>query len=196
DVNRTKAQLLSAQANLRDAAEGAALAAVQAHIAVRLNETLAEAARENLEVHQRFTQLAKDRTSGGVGDASEVELAAVNQGEAESALEDARGALRKAVSVYYSRVGQAPRRLAPVPELPLFLGRDNNVETAALEAPAVIAARARQDAARNQARVERADLLPKLSAEAFVRGDGEDEVYTGVGLRIVGPTLLGLSNFN
>ena len=197
DVERAKAGLASAEASFMDVAEKAALEAVAAHIAVRRSEELVKAAQENLVAHQRFTELATDRTSGGVGDATEVELAGVHQGEAESALEDTKGGLRNAYSVYYSRVGREAARLAPVPELPLFLGEDRNLEAVALNAPAVLAARARQEAARHAAKVERAGLLPRLSAEAFVRGDDDaDDAQTGVGLRIMGPSLAGLSNFS
>lgn len=197
DVGRSRALQMEAEAKLLDVAEKTALEAVQAHIAVLRSRDLLDAARNNLVAHERFTRLASDRTEGGVGDATEVELAGVHQGEAESALEQARGALRNASSVYYARVGSKAPVLAPVPELPLYLGEDSNVDAAALNAPAVIAARARQDAARNAAVAERASLLPKLKAEAFVRGDEDsDDPTTGLGLRVVGPTLNGLSSFN
>jgi outer membrane protein, adhesin transport system len=197
NVSRAKAQMSAAEAALLDAAEKTALEAVQAHLSVRRSESLVAAAQENLTAHRRFTELAGDRTSGGVGDATEVELAGIHQGEAESALEDARGALRNARSVYYTRVGLEPSGLGSIPELPLFMGADRNVDAAALEAPAVVAARARQKAAQSAAKVERADLLPKISAEAYVRGNQRDnDPQTGVGLRVTGPTLAGLSNFS
>lgn len=196
DVERAKAELVAAEANLADVAEKAALEAVQAHIEVLRSQDLVNAAQDNLEVHKRFTQLAVDRTSGGVGDATEVELAGVHQGEAESVVANVQGALRNANSVYQSRVGAAPRAVSSIPELPLDMGRGNSLEAATKNAPAVVAARARGDAARSAATVQKADLLPKLSAEAYVRGDnGSNDPRTGLGVRVTGPTLNGLANF-
>lgn len=196
DIGRAKAQERAAEANLLEAAELAALEAVEAHIAVQRSRRLVDAAHENLDAHRRFTRLANDRASGGVGDATEVELAGVHEGEAHSSLADARGALRNALSVYYTRVGLEPKALAEIPELPLDLLKQGNVAAATLNAPAVVAARARQEAARNAASMERAGLLPKLSAEAYIRGRDIDDPATGVGLRVTGPTVKGLRNFN
>ncbi|WP_163267596.1 TolC family protein [Chelativorans alearense] len=194
-VDRAEAGQAGALAEYTEARETAALEAAAAHIAVKRSEELIAAAERNLAVYRHFAALAKQRASGGVGDATDLELVGVRQGEAESALEDVRGALRKAHSVYLLRIGAEADGLSEVPELPLTL--DTGVDVAVSEAPAVKAARAREAAARQAVKSEQAGLLPKVSAEAFVRGDqNSGGADTGVGLRITGPTMAGLSNFN
>lgn len=187
---------VAAEADLAAEREKTALDAALAYIAVNRGEALVGAAVDNLAVYQRIAGLAKDRTASGIGDASEVELAGVHTGEAESALEDARGALRNARSVYSSRVGREADGLASAPELRLPFGDKEGAAFTASEIPAVAAARAREEAARHAMESERAGLLPKLSAEAFVRAEDDfGDVEEGVGLRITSPTFVGLSNF-
>lgn len=194
-VDEAKAGVAAAEAELKVAREETAYDAAEAFIDVKRNEELVEAARDDVAVHEHILQLARDRSKGGVGDSSEVELAGVRLGEARSALQEMLGALRHARSIYYTRVGRMPGRLGEVPELALKPSAISAPETAATHAPGVIAARARAEAAQEAVKAERASLLPKLSVEGYVRDDGDRRgQYTGFGLRLTGPTVTGFAN--
>lgn len=195
-VNRAKAGVAAAEAELKAERENAAYMAAAAFIEVKRVEELVQAAKDNLSAHEHIVKLASERHEGGVGDSSEVALAGVRLGEAQSSLQETMGELRSARSVYYARVGYMPGRLAGVPELALKPAAIVDPENAAVKSPSVVAAQARAEAARESVKVERASLLPKLSVEGYVRDEGDARgMYTGYGLRLTGPTMTGLSNF-
>ncbi|MFC6487100.1 TolC family protein [Nitratireductor sp. GCM10026969] len=197
EVGKAKALQSAASSRLSATWEADALNAAKAHIDLKRTEELVALAEKNVTVHERFTALAKDRTEGGVGDATEIELAGVHEATAESTQEQVRGALLDARSTYISRTGVQPDNLAPVPELALSLPQGSDFEAATDEAPTVKSARAEGQAARHAVKSERKGLLPTLSAEAFARRDENDnETETGIGLRLRGPTLVGLSSFS
>lgn len=206
DVGRAHAESEAAGLELSAEREKTALEAAQAYISVKRNEALVRAAQDNLAAHERFTQLAKERAKGGVGDHSEVELAGVRQSEAASELENVNGLLRNARSIFLSKVGYEPKRLADIPDLNLALGDITDVRAEASLAPAASAALAKGRAAEHAVASAKAELFPKLTAEGFVRQYPNNSYansqypYTrttdaGVGLRLVAPTFVGLSNF-
>lgn len=195
-VDKARAGVAAAKAGLQAQREETALAAASAFIEVKRRERLAAAADDNVDVHSRIARLARDRHNGGVGDSSEVELARVRLGEAQSALQEELGALRSARSAYYAQVGHNPGKLARVPTLALKASAIADLDAAVAKAPGVIAAVAREEAARHVVDAEKASLLPKVSVQGYVRDDGDSRgQYTGVGLRVSGPTITGLSNF-
>ncbi|MCO6177486.1 TolC family protein [Ciceribacter sp. RN22] len=193
-VDEAAAKSEVARFNLAAKREEVALDAAKAYIALKRHEAHVEAAEANLTAHDRINTLARERASGGVGDASEVERAGVNMGEAESTLEDVRGALRDAQSVFVSRIGRQPTSLALVPELPLTIADITDVRKAVANAPAVAAAYAEGLAAEHAARSERASLFPKLTAEVQFRAtEGVSNSNPAFMLRLRSPTYAGLS---
>lgn len=206
DVDRAHAESEAAGLELAAEHEKAALEAAQAYISVKRNEAIVRAAQDNLSAHERFTKLAKERAKGGVGDHSEVELAGVHQSEAMSELENVNGLLRNARSIFLSKVGYEPKQLADIPDLNLALGDITDVRAEASLAPAASASLAKGRAAEHAVASAKAELFPKLTAEGFVRQYPNNSYansqypYTrttdaGVGLRLVAPTFVGLSNF-
>lgn len=181
---------------LRATREDISLKASRAFISIKRYEALVDAAREDIAVHERFVRLASTRSQGGISDATEVQLANVHLGEAQSSLEDAEGYLRAARSTYHSYVGYPAGDLADVPELKLNLAATADLETSVVSAPTVKLAEARGDEAQNAANAEKASLFPRLSAEAFYRGgDNYSSDKSGIGVRLTGPTFNGFSNF-
>lgn len=181
---------------LRAAREDVALKAAKAFISVKRYAALVAAAREDVAVHERFVQLASTRSQGGISDATEVQLANVHLGEAQSSLEDAEGYLRSAKSMYHSYVGYPAGDLTDVPELKLDFRASSTLEASADEAPTVRMAQARGDEARSAADAEKASLYPRLSVEAAYRSDTDNtNDKSSIGLRLTGPTLNGFANF-
>lgn len=176
--------------------EQIALDAAKAYIALKRYEALVTAAGENVSVHQHFVSLADERSQGGIADSTEVQLANVNLGEAQSGQEDMAGFLRAANSAYLSKVGVPAGRLADVPDLKLDLSSLGDLDKVAADAPAVQMAKAREAEARHAVDAEKASLYPRLAVETYYK-DGSD--YTGkkagIGVRLTGPTFTGLSNF-
>ncbi|GAB1584219.1 TolC family protein [Phyllobacterium phragmitis] len=213
DWGRTSAQVSGAQAG-RSAAfvelsaqrEQVMLNAASAYIAVARTTELEQVAADELTAYQRIGGLASQRTEGGYGDATEAALAQLHVDQAQSSLEEARGKIQDARSIFASRVGHAPGSLAPIPELSTTLktalrlsGSKTAGETSLVEragqSPLVKAALARAEKADADATAQKAELFPTLSAEAYVRGDSDDDLKNGIGLRLTGPTLTGFSNF-
>lgn len=185
-----------ASAQLREAKEKAALEAAQAYIAVQRAVELVDIASENITILKRFEHLAKMRSEGGVTDVSEVELAGVHLGDAESTLREEEGSLRAAQSAFIAKVGYTPTNLAEPSDLKMKIVDFGEVVSAAANAPAVDVANAREQEAIHSLDVEKASLYPVLSAEAYYRGgDTGRNDGTGIGLRVKGPTLNGFSNF-
>lgn len=204
DFGQTKARVSQASSGksasseeLRATREDIALKASRAFISIKRYEALVNAAREDIAVHERFVKLASTRSQGGISDATEVQLANVHLGEAQSNLEDAEGYLRAARSTYHSYVGYAAAELADVPDLKLNLADTAELAASTVNAPTVKMAEARGDEAQNAANAEKAALYPRLSAEAFYRGgDNYSSDKSGIGLRLTGPTFNGFSNFH
>ncbi|HSX63384.1 MAG TPA: TolC family protein, partial [Pseudoxanthomonas sp.] len=196
-VSQTRAGRESAEAALWAAREKAAYEAATAFIAVKRMTELVEAAEDNVHAHERVAELARIRTDGGVGDATEKGLASVRLGESESAREDARGNLRIARNRYANKVGaEPPEVLGDVPNLPLLFRTEGSLETLVYQAPTVESARARERSALAGARFQKAELFPRLEAVAYARTYNHmDKVDTGIGIRLVGPTFTGLSSF-
>jgi adhesin transport system outer membrane protein len=195
-VSQAIAGKTASSQELRATREDIALKASKAFISIRRYEALVKAAQENVGVYERFVQLASTRSQGGISDATEVQLANVHLGEAQSSQEEAEGYLRASRSTYYSYVGYQAGSLAEVPELKLDLAATRAVDSSVIEAPTVKMAQARGDEALNAARAEKSSLYPRLAVEAFYRG-GNDYTNdkTGVGFRLTGPTFNGFSNF-
>jgi outer membrane protein TolC len=197
-VSQTGAGREAAEAALWAARERAAYEAATAFIAVKRTTELVEASEDNVHAHERVAELARIRTDGGVGDATEKGLASVRLGESVSAREDARGNLRIARNRYASKVGaEPPEVLGEVPGLPLLFRTEGSLEALVLQAPTVESARARERSALAGARAQKAELFPRLEAVAYARTYSHmDKVDTGIGIRLVGPTFTGLSSFD
>lgn len=213
DWGQTRAEVSGAEASrnatiarARAQREKVMLDAANAYIAVARAREIEKVAQEQLSAYQRIAGLARQRTSAGYGDATEVALAGVHVGEAEATLENARGALRDARSVYASRIGREAPGTTDVPELSSALSsllrisggartQSVNLRQRVDQAPSVVLAQAEAAKANAAISAQKADLFPKLSVEAYVRGDeANEDPNTGVGLRLKGPTFKGLSN--
>ncbi|WEX08263.1 TolC family protein [Chelativorans sp. AA-79] len=203
-VGGARAGRSAAQVELSAQREQVMLDAASAYIEVARAAELEKVAADELKAYRRIANLARQRTEGGYGDATEATLAEVHVGEASSSLADAQGKLRDARSVFASRVGRGAGTLPPVPELSTALktalrlsdgAAGQNLSRRADQAPTVKAALARASEADASAAAEEAQLFPTLSAEAFVRGDdARDDLNKGIGLRVTSPTVQGLSN--
>ncbi|MFK4064139.1 TolC family protein [Brucella anthropi] len=195
-VSRAEAGRDVVTAELKEAREKAALEAAQSYIAVQRANALVAIAKENITIIKHFEGLAKVRAEGGVADISEQELAGVHLGDAESTLREEEGLLRAAESAFYAKIGMVPGKLAAAPDLRLKISDIGQVDVAAGEAPAVDVAKAREQEAVHAVSAEKASLYPVVSAEAYHRGgDSGSNSGSGVGLRIKGPSLNGLANF-
>lgn len=215
DWGRTSAQVDGARAG-RSAAvveftaqrEQVMLNAASAYIALARMTALEQVAADELKAYQRIAGLANQRTAGGYGDATEAALAELHVDKSQSSLEEVRGRVRDARSVFASRIGREPGALGAVPELSLTLKTALRLSGSKIsggaslaervdQSPAVNAALARAKRADADAVAEKTRLFPTLNAEAYVRADeaGDDDLKKGIGLRITGPTLTGFSNF-
>ncbi|MGN6447481.1 MAG: TolC family protein [Brucella intermedia] len=204
DFGQTRARVREAEAGtqvstqeLRGTREDIALRTAKAFISIKRYQDLVDAAHRDVAVHERFVKLASIRSKGGISDATEEQLAHVHLGEAQSSSEDAEGYLRAARSTYFSLVGNQAPALEKVPDLSLQLANNPDLELAASDAPAVKLAQAREEEALSAAKVEKTSLFPKLAVEAYYKNssDYSTDNKAGIGLRITGPTLTGLSNF-
>lgn len=190
EIDRARAAYTALEYELAAIREKTALEAAQAFIAVKRQQALVDATKKNLEALERIAEFAKERASGGLGDSSEVAITGVHRGEAEAALVDAMGMLTQAKSVYASVTGQKPGALGAVPELPLAFDDMPDIRTAATNTPSVAAALARSEMADHAVKSEKADLLPKLSAEAYFNSARQD---TGIGFHLRSPVYNGLA---
>ncbi|MEG9884385.1 MAG: TolC family protein [Hyphomicrobiales bacterium] len=194
-VDKAKANLVAATAQLDTQREITALVAAQAYIEVKRNEALFEAAQDNFAEYKKITELASDRYGGGVGDSADVQFAKVRQGEARSSLEDAASNLRNARAVYDSRMGHKPGKLAQAPDLVTRLDMVGDFKRAVAKAPAVRYALAKQKAFMYDTEMQEASLLPTLGANATIKGNDDNSFLKSYGLTLQAPVFSGFSNF-
>lgn len=172
-----------------------AYAAAQAYITIKLAEALIEVNNENVDAHHRFVELGELRLSGGVADRAEAELAQVRLATAEAARTESYNTLEQARTTFSILVGEEPGNLPEPGRLSLNVDDISNIAEATDRSPRLWAARSGIEQAEAQITVERASLLPTLSADAYIAGGEFSTQRQVVGIRLSGPSLTGFSQF-
>jgi len=175
--------------------EDVALNSAKAYITVKRYEALVKVADDNIAAHRRFLDLADTRLGGGVADRAEVDLAEVRLATARATKADFEGQLASARSLYTLLIGEPPNGLDEPGMLSLQTSELVDIDVFAERSPRVEQAIAEIAVADNQIGVERAALLPELQGEAVLAGDHDDSPTPYIGVRLVGPTFTGASQF-
>jgi outer membrane protein, adhesin transport system len=167
EVDRQLDRIDSAAYRVAEAAEFIALDAVEVHLNVLRNETLAELARENLEQHRGLLGQVIELERQGGGSIADVHQAQARVAAAQSALATAVGNLEDARALYLSVVGSPADMLeetvAPAYALPESPEAAANL--AFSESPTVQIANADIEVAKAELQGSRAGYYPTLDLE-------------------------------
>jgi TolC family type I secretion outer membrane protein len=160
-------QVIRAQRALLLATEQVVLAqAAQAYMDVLLNQAIVRFRRDNLEALNRTLGLIERQMRVGDRTAVDAGLAQARVANAQAILSQARGALAVAKVAYRQAMGQPPERLVmprPLTMLPTSLEQAQRL--AETSSPDVVAAHFQLLAARSDAEVQLAALLPSVSLQ-------------------------------
>ncbi len=140
--------------------------AAQAYMDVLLNQATVRFRRENLEVLKRTLGLIERQMRVGDRTAVDAGLAEARVANAQATLAQARGGLAVAKVAYRQAMGQPPDRLAmprPLTMLPPSLEQTRDLALSG--SPDVVAAHFQLLAARSDAEVQLAALLPSVSLQ-------------------------------
>lgn len=186
---------VAASQELKDLYEDIALRTAEAYISIKRNEALLAAAIRNLEMHKDIRGLAGERVKAGAADSAEVQLAEVQMSGAEALRDDFESELNLSSSAYASLVGHPPARLSDVMDLDLDLSAYGSGGGAVDGSHSVKRAVAMERRNRSELQAEKSSLFPKVSLEAYYRRGDSGSSEQGMLVRLKGPTLTGLSNF-
>jgi outer membrane protein len=159
------------------------LAAVNAYVDVRLQESVVELRQNNVRVISEQLRAAQDRFDVGEVTRTDVAQAQARLAQAESGLIVARGDLQIARENYRAATGAYPGRLAPLPPTP--------ATASSLEAARVVALRTHPEIRQAQRQVAaadlnvqraRADMRPSITGEAQLQMNDGGFQENGVGL--------------
>ena len=164
---RSAEHAIRAQRALLLASEQVILAqAAQAYMDVLLNQSVVRFRRENLDVLKRTLALIERQMRVGDRTAIDAGLAQARVANAQATLAQARGALAVAKVTFRQAMGQPPEQLVmprPLTMLPASL--EDTQDLARGSSPDVIAAHFQLLAARSDAEVQLAALLPSVSLQ-------------------------------
>ena len=145
--------------------------AAQAYMDVALYSALVKYRSDSLSALRQVVQSINRQMKIGDRTATDLSLAQARTADAEALLEQARGSLATANAAYRQAIGEDPGRLsmpAPLTMIPPDLQATTRL--AEDSSPNVVAARFQLLAARDQAEVQLAQLLPSLSLQFSDQG--------------------------
>lgn len=163
-IGQANAQIEGAQEGLRSTEQQVMLQVISVYVDVRRDEEVVRIRENNVTLLERQLQAAKDRFEVGEITRTDVAQAQARLSGAQAGLAAARSALAASRAEYARIVGQTPGTLEAAPPV---AGLPDNLDDAvaiALETnPDLLRFRQNERAARQQVRIERADLLPQVS---------------------------------
>lgn len=174
-------QVLSGREALRNVGQGVLLDAVTAYMNVIANQALVETQRGNVSFLRETLGIAKKRLDAGdvtPTDTAQSE-ARLNRGLAD--LNSAEVALAVSRATYEQVIGRPPGTLAPAQTVDRFVPRSRQeaIDVAIRENPAVIAAAYDVDVATTSISVAESSLLPQLNVQAGVNRSRDTDTNLG-----------------
>jgi outer membrane protein len=163
DVKRAENTVRAARARLNSAEQSVLLNAVQAYLNVYRDQSVVQLNMNNERVLTRQLEATRDRFNVGEVTRTDVSQAEARLASARAARVQAEGVLQISRGIYEQIIGKVPESLAkpdPVPQLPT--SRQETIEGARKDNPAVVAADYDERAARENVSVVQSDLLPKV----------------------------------
>lgn len=163
-IGQANAQIEGAQEGLRSVEQQVLLQVISVYVDVRRDEEVVRIRENNVSLLERQLQAAKDRFEVGEITRTDVAQAQARLAGAQAGLAAARSDIAASRAEYLRIVGQAPGTLAPAPDVGGVPADLNEAVTAALELnPDLRRFKQNERAARQQVRIERAELLPQVS---------------------------------
>jgi outer membrane protein len=184
---RASAGVTAADADLRGAEQELVLAVVTAYVDVRRAEREVSIRETNVDALRQQVQAARDRFDVGEVTRTDVAQAEARAAGSEGELAAARSELETARAIYDQIVGRPPVQLADLPAAPQISGTLDEAIAAARSAnPALVAARAQEDAAERSIDVAKGEARPRvgLSGNAGMIETYQDRTFrdTNVGV--------------
>lgn len=163
-IGQANAQIEGAQEGLRSTEQQVLLQVIAIYVDVRRDEEALRIREQNVALLERQLQAAKDRFEVGEITRTDVAQAQARLSGAHAGLAGAQSDLAASRAEYTRIVGQAPGALDAAPPV---AGLPDNLDDAVAIAldlnPDLLRFRQSERAARQQVRIERADLLPQIS---------------------------------
>ena len=188
-IAQAKAEIGAGQAELSDVEQQQLYAAASAYLDVYRDQGLVELSRNLVDVLDVNEKNVRSTFRAGAATETDTSQAAARLEGAIASRLAAEGELATSKADFKAVVGRAPGALA-APTLigPLPASEADAQAVAAIQHPALIAARQRVEAATQRVDVLRAQLLPKLDAvgllshedDAFTRGDRLNSATVGL----------------
>ncbi|KAF0178792.1 MAG: TolC family outer membrane protein [Hyphomonadaceae bacterium] len=163
-IGQANAQIESAQEGLRSTEQQVLLQVIAVYVDVRRDEEVVRIRENNVTLLERQLQAAKDRFEVGEITRTDVAQAQARLSGAQAGLAGARSDLAASRAEYTRIVGQAPGMLEVAPPVAGLPDNLDDAVTIALDLnPDLLRFKQNERAARQQVRIERADLLPQIS---------------------------------
>lgn len=163
-IGLANAQIAASQEGLRSIEQTVLLTAIAAYIDLQRDERQVEIRENNVRLLERQTQAAKDRFEVGEITRTDVAQAQARLAGGMAGLAAARADLEASRAQYLRIIGVPAGKLEPAPAvkgLPVSL--DEAIEIGLEANPDIRRLVQAERAARQQVRIERADLLPEVS---------------------------------
>lgn len=163
DVKRAENTVRAARARLDSTEQSVMLNAVQAYLNVYRDQAVLQLNINNERVLNRQLEATRDRFNVGEVTRTDVSQAEARLASARASRVQAEGALQISRGVYEQIIGKVPGKLAkpdPVKQLPT--SRQETIDAANKNNPAVVAADYDERAARQNVSVVESNLLPKV----------------------------------
>jgi outer membrane protein len=180
-VRVAELQVQSGREALRNVGQGVLLDAVTAYTNVLANQSLVEAQRSNVDFLRETLRITERRLKNG--DVTETDTAQaearLNRGLAD--LNSAQTALAISQATYTQVIGNAPSQLKAADTVDRLLprGREDAVNIAFNQHPAVAAASFDVDVATTQIRVAEGSLLPSITLQGSVSRSRDNDPTLG-----------------
>ena len=170
-------QVLSGREALRNTGQGVLLDAVTAYMNVIANQALVEAQRSNVAFLRETLNITRRRYDAGDVTPTDTAQAEARLSRGLADLNAAEVALETSRAVYAQVIGAPPGTLAPAQTVDRFVPRSRQeaIDTALRENPAVIAATYDVDVATATIGVAEASLLPQANVIANVNRSSDTD---------------------
>lgn len=174
-------QVLSGREALRNVGQGVLLDAVTAYMNVIANQALVETQRSNVAFLRETLDITRRRLNAGDVTPTDTAQAEARLERGLADLNAAEVALEVSRATYAEVIGKPPGKLAPAQTVDRFVPRtrQETVEAAIRNNPAVIAASYDVDVATTTISVAESSLLPQLNVQASASRAVESDITLG-----------------
>ncbi|MDZ4776565.1 MAG: TolC family outer membrane protein [Alphaproteobacteria bacterium] len=163
-IGQANAQIEGAQEGLRSTEQQVLLQVISVYVDVRRDEDVVRIRENNVTLLERQLQAAKDRFEVGEITRTDVAQAQARLSGANAGLAAARSDLAASRAEYMRIIGTPAGTLDPAPPVAGVPGNLDDAVSVALDLnPDLRRFKQNERAARQQVRIERADLLPQVS---------------------------------